>query len=539
MPKTTIQNNKLEEGHDRMNTLTKTSVRGSLLRFAIIFGAFGLTCLALLPTSQAVVPAPDGGYPNGNTAEGQNALLSLAAGGFNTAIGFLSQSSVTTGGFNTAVGAGTLLANTADQNTAIGTGALLSNTTGAFNTADGAFALFLNTTGDFNTAVGDSALFNNTTGEENTAVGDHTLVLNTIGNSNTAIGTDAMFSNTTGSLNTAIGQEALAFNTSGTGNTAIGCNALDTNSSGVENTATGHFALAANTTGIQNTAHGSGALRLNTTGNDNTATGFNALLSNTGNFGIGNTADGSEALRNNTVGQFNTAVGRNALRNNTAGENNTAIGTAVMINNTTGSDNIALGSNAGFNLTTGGDNIDIANLGVAGESGTIRIGDVTLQARTFIAGIHGVTVSGGSAVFIKSDGQLGTSTSSARFKDEIKPMDQASEVILALKPVTFRYKKEIDPQGLPQFGLVAEEVEKVNPDLVVRDAQGKAYSVRYDQVNAMLLNEFLKEHRTVQELKNEVASLTATVKEQAAQIQKVSAQLEVSQPVPRMVANDQ
>ena len=201
--------------------------------------------------------------------------------------------------------------------------------------------------------------------------------------------------------------------------------------------------------------------------------------------------------------------------------------------NNRGSSNIAVGSNAGLNLTTGNSNIDIGNQGVAGEAAKIRIGTVGMQTKTFIAGIDGTTASGGVAVFVNSAGQLGTVTSSARFKDEIKPMDKASEAILALKPVTFRYKPEVDSDGAPQFGLVAEDVEKVNFDLVARDAEGKVYTVRYDAVNAMLLNEFLKEHRTVEELKREIAWLAATVREQAAQIQKVSAQIELSERAPQ------
>jgi hypothetical protein len=202
-----------------------------------------------------------------------------------------------------------------------------------------------------------------------------------------------------------------------------------------------------------------------------------------------------------------------------------------------------VGLQAGFNLTTGSHNIDIANHGVAGESSTTRIGDV--QTKTFIAGISGVAVAG-SAVLVSGSGQLGVAVSSARYKDEIKPMDKASEAILALKPVTFRYKKEIDPKGIVQFGLVAEDVAKVNPDLVVRDAKGKVYTVRYDAVNAMLLNEFLKEHPKVQEIeaavsqqKKEIDTLTAGLREHAAQIQKVSAQLEVSKSAPQTVASNQ
>jgi len=195
-----------------------------------------------------------------------------------------------------------------------------------------------------------------------------------------------------------------------------------------------------------------------------------------------------------------------------------------------------LGNNAGGNLTTGSNNIDIFDRGVAGEANTIRIGKQGTQRTTFIAGISGGTVTG-TAVVVDSNGQLGVAPSSQRFKDAINPMAKASEAILALKPVTFRYKKDLDPAGIPQFGLVAEDVEKVNPDLVARDKQGKPYTVRYEAVNAMLLNEFLKEHkafleeqRTVEQLKKQVAALTAG-------LQKTSAQLEASKPAPQVVSS--
>src|SRR5207237_2800547 len=240
---------------------------------------------------------------------------------------------------------------------------------------------------------------------------------------------------------------------------------------------------------------------------------------------------------------------------------NAATGIGSLISNLVGSLNTAVGENAGSQLNAGeSNNIDVgANVdGVSGESNTIRIGNTDITD-TFISGISGTTVASGAAVLVDSNGHLGTVTSSKRFKDNIKPMDKASEAHLALKPVTFRYKKEIDPAGITQFGLVAEEVEKVNPDLVVRDKEGKPYSVRYDQVNAMLLNEFLKEHRkvdeqnrktqeqeaTIAELKSTVAQqqkgmevLTAQLQEQAAQIQKVNAQLEVKQPASQVVLNN-
>ena len=212
-----------------------------------------------------------------------------------------------------------------------------------------------------------------------------------------------------------------------------------------------------------------------------------------------NTAEGNNALLNLTTGFDNTATGFDALQSNTSGNNNMATGAFALLHNTTGNSNIALGDQAGGNLTTGDSNIDVGNRGVAGEANAIRLGTQGTQTATNIAGISGATIPTGVAVIVDSSGHLGTTTSSACYKDDIKPMDKASEVILALKPVTFRYKHELDPAGIPQFGLVAEEVEKVDPDAVARDDEGRPYSVRYEAVNAMLLNEFLKEHSTVQE----------------------------------------
>jgi hypothetical protein len=230
----------------------------------------------------------------------------------------------------------------------------------------------------------------------------------------------------------------------------------------------------------------------------------------------------------------------NALSNNTVGNNNTANGRAALLRNTTGSSNIALGFNAGGNLTMGNNNIDIGNAGVAAEANTTRVGTQGTQRRAFIAGISGTAVTG-SAVVINASGQLGVAASSQRFKEAIEPMAQASETLFALKPVKFYYKKEIDPTRTSQFGLVAEDVEKVNPALVVRDKEGKPFSVRYDQVNAMLLNEFLKEHRKVEELTKEFQAAIAQQRKQietlSAGLQKVSAQLEVSKPAPQVVNN--
>ena len=383
-----------------------------------------LICFVLLPNAQAVVPPPDGGYPNFTTAEGTKALQSLTTGSANTAVGWSSLLSNAAGSFNTGVGAGTLALNTGDSNTAVG-----------------ALALLLNTTGNSNTAVGNSALTSNIAGYQNTANGRFTLFSNTTGNSNTANGTVALYSNTTG-----------------------------------------HF----------NTANGGGALFSNTDGSFNTANGALALYSNTN-------------------GQDNTALGFNA-------------GTMVF----TASNVTCIGANAV--------GADVSNT-------------------TWIGNVYGVpTQSGTTAPVVVSDsGQLGTVVSSQRFKRDIATMDKASEAVLSLRPVSFHYKS--DTTDTPQFGLIAEEVAKVNPALVLSDKEGKPFTVRYDQVNAMLLNEFLKEHKKVEkqeatitrltndfqtvstQQRNEIQLLSAQLKEQAAQIQKVSAQLEASKPARQVVNN--
>jgi hypothetical protein len=381
-----------------MKTMTKFIYLG--------FAVFALACFALSPAPNAfaVVPAPDGGYPGFNTAEGQNALLHLTTGTANTAVGWLSLENITTGSFNTGVGAGTLVLNSGDQNTAIGAAALLLNTTGANNTANGALALLNNTADD----------------------------------------------------NTAIGSQALRFNTIGTRNVAVGLGALEGNTTGIHNTANGYRALPNNTTGSNNTAIGHLALTFNSTGNGNTALGFSA----------------------------------------------------------------------GDNVTTADNVIAIGSLGS------------NVSNSCFIGNIRGVTTANADAipVLIDTAGQLGTMSSSRRFKKEIKPMDSASEALLALKPVTFHYKS--DATETPQFGLIAEEVARVNPDLVVCDADGEVYTVRYEAVNAMLLNEFLKAHRRIEEQDKRIDQLTAQLNEQALLIQKVNDKVELNRPAPQTVAND-
>jgi len=348
-----------------------------------------------------------------------------------------------------------------------------------------------------------------------------------LGTTTRAVGISALFNNVDGAANTAVGSEALLFNDQtahgfASGNTAVGQRALFNNIDASLNTAVGSAALANN----DSTGHGSAT--------NNTAVGAAALFDNTD--GSENTAVGSAALSSITDNNGNTAVGYHALLHAT-GASNTVIGALALSNITTGNGNIVLGSAAGNVLQTGSGNIEIGNSGVTNnEHDTIRIG--FLQTQTFIAGISGTAVTG-TGVIVSATGQLGVATSSKRFKDEIKPMDKASEAILALKPVTFRYKQDIDPDGVPQFGLVAEDVEKVNPDLVVKDAEGKVYTVRYEAVNAMLLNEFLKEHRTVQQLEANAAKQQKQIEALTAGLQKVSAQLELSKSAPQTVLNDQ
>ena len=302
-------------------------------------------------------------------------------------------------------------------------------------------------------------------------------------------------------------------------NTAAGTNALLRLTNGTGNTALGSGALENDTDGRSNTAVGAGALDNNRRGNQNTATGLVALESGRADNGPDNTAYGYRALDNNN-GRRNTAIGWNAL--------------AAIFD---GIENTALGHSAGRELSQSDSfNIDIGHRGIAGDNSVVRIGD-TDQVRTFIAGVSGSTVTGDVPVRVNAAGQLGTAPSSERFKDDIEPMGKASKAIFALKPITFRYKKELDPNGTRQFGLVAEEVEKVDRDLVMRDSDGKPYTVRYDAVNAMLLNEFLKEHRKVAALESGAAHLMARLKEQDSKIQKVSEQLEMSNRAVPVVNN--
>ena len=338
---------------------------------------------------------------------------------------------------------------------------------------------------------------------------------------NTAEGTKALFNLTTGSANTAVGWFSLLSNGDGSFNTASGAGALLLNTAD-ENTAFGTAALLSNTTGKENTANGTLALFSNTTGFQNTAVGYSALSSNT-------TAGANSSGANTAVGAF-------ALGLTVTGGANTAIGYAALYN-ATGGGNIALGDLAGVDLTTGNGNIIVGNRGLAGDADTIRIGRAT-HTTCYISGIRDVMTGAGDAipVVIDSASQLGTVSSSKRFKRGIKPMNNTSEAILGLQPVTFQYTS--DKTNRPQFGLIAEQVAEINPNLVVRNSDGEIYTVRYDAVNAMLLNEFLKEHKKVEKLEAALDAVNARLKEQDAKIQKVSCQLELSRPAAEMVTND-
>jgi hypothetical protein len=378
------------------------------------------------------------------------------------------------------------------------------------NTFDGDSALFNQTANTFNTAIGWESLFSQTTATAVTGLGAGTLVFNTADN-NTAVGAAGLLFNTSGTLNVAVGGFSLLQNTTGDDNTAVGMQAFQNNVGGVTNAGLGVFAA------------------------QNSTSDFNVAV-------------GGFSLRATTAGTRNTAVGAGAMESGDAGNDNTAVG-ELAGNNISGNSNTCLGSSAGANQTNGEGGIYIGAqvpAGTPGEFEFIRIGNdtaFTFPYDTFIAGIYGRSAGPSPlTVMCGSDGKLSANASSRRFKHDIKPIDNASDAILALKPVSFRYNN--DSTDTPWFGLIAEDVAQVNENLIVRDKEGKPFGVRYDQVNAMLLNEFIKEHKKVEEqqasisqLKSEMQTMVAQLKEQAAQIQKVSAQLEVTKPAPQVVAN--
>ncbi len=349
------------------------------------------------------------------------------------------------------------------------------------------------------TALGGPAASN--AGSNNTASGEAALQFFTTGTNNTAAGFAALQYSITGDYNTADGALALR-TTSGSNNTATGANALE-------------GPLFGNNTGDYNTATGSSALQSNTTGYSNTAAGFQALLSNTG--GYSNTASGVNALYSNTAGIDNTASGQDALFSNSTGNDNTATGVQAL-NLATGSGNVALGFQAGLNVTTGSSNIEIGNAGAAADNKVIKIGTEGTHKKTYIAGIFSNTAVSGLTVVVGSNGELGAVSSSERFKTDIAPMGSNTEKLQRLRPVTFHYKA--DAQGPRRYGLIAEEVAGVYPELVVHDNQGRIDGVRYDELAPMLLNEMQKEHSTVASLVAQQEADAAKIEQQAAIIDK-------------------
>jgi hypothetical protein len=376
----------------------------------------------------------------------------------------------------------------ANLNTGAGEGALQTRT-GLQNSAFGYEAL-RNSSANENSAFGARSLAANTAGDRNSAFGTAALTQNTTGDRNAAFGTYALFSNTTGGENTAGGAGTLYNNTTGYLNTAVGADALYSNSDGARNSAFGHEALYSNTTGTDNSA-----------------------------FGIG-------VLTENTEGKSNTGSGDRALQLNTTGNFNTAYGIAALIGNRTGSFNTALGAEAGQAVSTGSYNIHIGagNLGVDGDDRVIRIGGKPYQTRTFIAAIRGVTTgrSDAVAVLIDANGQLGTINSSRRYKEDIQPMGDVSERLFALRPVTFRYKQAYQDGSKPlQFGLIAEEVAEVFPELAVYGEDGQPETVSYHLLATLLLNELQKEHRVTGTLHEQISVLRV---QNEALVQRVDAQ---------------
>jgi len=357
----------------------------------------------------------------------------------------------------------------------------------------------------------------------NTAIGSGALVSNTTGDNNTAEGYGALQSNTGGSDNTANGTDALYYNTTGNFNLANGPYALESNIDGNYNIANGYEALQANTHGSGNTASGAIALEDNTTGNDNTGTGYQALGSNT--VGNNNTAHGYQALASNTTGSANVASGYQAMQVTTTGSNNTATGDSALLNNQTGSNNIAIGYQAALSVANANsNNIHIGSTGAAGDSGVIRIGSAS-QSSFFAAGISGVNVTG-AAVIVSSGGQLGVVSSSRRYKEDIEDMGDASSGLLRLRPVTFRYKQPFDDGSKPvEYGLIAEEVADVYPDLVARSADGQIETVKYQVLDSMLLNEVQKQAEQNRQQTEQIRQQAEQNRQQAEQIRSLADRL--------------
>ncbi len=417
-------------------------------------------------------------------------------------------------------------------NTAAGYQALNNNENGWYNSAFGYEALAMNLGAQNNTALGYRALTNTgvnndnlyhfSTGNNNTGVGGSALYTNTNGNSNSAVGYNTLTGNTTGSNNAALGAGALGSNTTANGNTAVGYNALTSNTTAANNAAFGYEALQSNVTGTQNIASGAESLFSNTSGDYNSAYGVQTLYFST--TASNNTASGYRALYRSTTGTDNTATGFAALLNNTTGSGNTGVGYNALNANTTGRDNIAIGNSAGYSVT-GSNNIDIGSTGSAGESGVIRIGGSS-QSAVYVAGITSTHLTG-AAVYVDSKGQLGVLASSERYKTGVTTLSDAPERLRQLRPVSYHLKN--DPNGDVQYGLIAEEVDRVLPELVIRDESGKIQGVRYDELAPLLLQEVQHQHDQLQNQESRLAAQASAITDLKRQLSKLRSLTETMQ----------
>jgi hypothetical protein len=503
-----------------------------ILRIGSLVALSGLSATALYAAQPPDSVSSDG---NANTAMGSAAMVSLVNPTQGCVPSAVTSTPYMMGCFNTAAGDDAMLSNTTGAaNTAIGTSALSSNYAGSFNTAVGslsmyslngatgnsafgASSLFSDTSGYSNTASGSYSMFHNTTGYSNTASGYYSLNANTTGIQNTATGVLSMYSNTGGGYNTANGAYSLYYNTGGASNTAVGWEALLSNTTGNSNTGSGYAALVSNTIGGNNTAAGAYALYSNSSGGNMTAVGYGALYSNT--TGTGNNAQGYEAMYSNTTGSNNSAIGDGALYSSTTGIGNNAVGLTALENMTTGVRNTAIGNNAGLNLISGNYNTYIgwgvngSTGGITGENYVTRIGvtyadpNVNVAPTTYVTGIYNSAVAGGIPVVVNSLGQLGFAGSSERFKTGIAALGATSDRLGRLRPVSFHVKT--DPGGAIQYGLIAEEVDKVYPELVIRDRDGRIQGVRYDELTPLLLNEMQKQRETITAQSGEIRALEA------------------------------
>jgi len=463
-----------------------------------------------------------------NTATGTSALENGSDNTDNTALGWKALYTNDTGDDNTAVGSGALYSNTIGvDNTATGSGALFSNTTSSFNVAVGSQALYSNQTYSGLTAVGYQALKNSTTGYYNTALGYQALIANVGGDYNTASGYRALYSNTEGDYNAASGYQALMANTTGSSNTASGFCALYRNTTGNYNVVMGYYALGSisgDNEGDYNIAIGRQALYRNTTGNENVAVGGLTLDSNT--TGSNNTAIGDDSLGINSTGYFNTAVGSDSLDSNSTGRRNTAIGYMAGEKNTTGSYNIFIGDRAGSGLYSYKNRNICIGATASGHSNVdnrIFIGEQDSHEGCNIAGISDTNVTT-DAVYINSSGRLGINTSSRRFKEDINDMPMSSvQDLTKLRPVTFAYIEDETKQK--QYGLIAEEVIDVYPEIVNLDKDGLPRSVRYNQFVPILIEGYQKHDAEITGYGEKIAGHDSEIEVLKAQVKELQDQL--------------